>query len=49
MTAFGLQPDSSMLGPLLAVIPESYLVGDCNSVGRIFNANQDAFNVAVEV
>jgi 2,4-dienoyl-CoA reductase-like NADH-dependent reductase (Old Yellow Enzyme family) len=34
---------------LLGVVPESYQVGDCNSVGSIFNANHDAFNVAVEV
>ena len=27
----------------------SYLVGDCDNVGSIFNANHDAFNVAVEV
>ncbi len=49
VTAIGLRPDSSAIERLLDVVPESYLVGDCNSVGRIFNANQDAFNVAVEV
>jgi 2,4-dienoyl-CoA reductase-like NADH-dependent reductase (Old Yellow Enzyme family)/thioredoxin reductase len=47
--SFGLRPDLSTIEPLLNAIPESYFVGDCNDVGRIFNANHDAFNVAVEV
>lgn len=47
--AFGLQPNLSVVEPLLSVVPESYLVGDCRSVGSIFTANHDAFNVAVEV
>jgi 2,4-dienoyl-CoA reductase-like NADH-dependent reductase (Old Yellow Enzyme family)/thioredoxin reductase len=47
--AFGLRPDASVVEPLLDVIPESYLVGDCRNVGKIFDANHDAFNVAVEV
>jgi hypothetical protein len=47
--AFGLRPDASVAGPLLDVVPESYSVGDCRNVGTIFKANQDAFNVAVEV
>jgi 2,4-dienoyl-CoA reductase-like NADH-dependent reductase (Old Yellow Enzyme family)/thioredoxin reductase len=47
--AFGLRPDASVIQPLLEVVPESYLVGDCREVGNIYAANQDAFNVAVEV
>jgi NADPH-dependent glutamate synthase beta subunit-like oxidoreductase len=47
--AFGLRPDATSLEPLLQVVPESYLVGDCNKVGSIFGANHDAFNIAVEV
>ena len=47
--AFGLRPDTTSLEPLLQVVPESYLVGDCNKVGSIFGANHDAFNIAVEV
>jgi NADPH-dependent 2,4-dienoyl-CoA reductase/sulfur reductase-like enzyme len=47
--ACGLRPDVTALEPLLHVIPETYLVGDCNTVGSIFHANHDAFNVAVEV
>ena len=47
--AFGLRPDRSVVEPLLDVVPESYAVGDCRNVGKIFTANHDAFNVAVEV
>lgn len=47
--ALGLRPDRSRVEPLLEVIPESYAVGDCNNGHRIFDANHDAFNVAVEV
>jgi len=46
--AFGLRPDTAAIEPLLQVVPESYLVGDCNKVGSVFNANHDAFNIAVE-
>jgi hypothetical protein len=49
VTAFGLRPDSPTIEALLSVIPESYFVGDCSSVGRIFTANHEAFDVAVEV
>ena len=47
--AFGLRVDLARVEPLLEVIPESYLVGDCSNVGRIYSANHDAFDVAVEV
>ncbi|OFW57603.1 MAG: hypothetical protein A2133_03485 [Actinobacteria bacterium RBG_16_64_13] len=47
--AFGLRPDPAAIEPLLDVVSESYLVGDSHNVGSIFNANHDAFNVAVEV
>ncbi|MBN1630809.1 MAG: FAD-dependent oxidoreductase [Thermoleophilia bacterium] len=47
--ACGLRPDTSVVDPLLGVVSESYLVGDCNNVGAIFHANHEAFNVAVEV
>jgi 2,4-dienoyl-CoA reductase-like NADH-dependent reductase (Old Yellow Enzyme family)/thioredoxin reductase len=47
--AFGLRPDASLVEPLLGVVPESYLVGDCREVGKIYTANHDAFNVAIEV
>jgi hypothetical protein len=26
-----------------------YLVGDCHKIGKVYSANHDAFNVAVEV
>jgi 2,4-dienoyl-CoA reductase-like NADH-dependent reductase (Old Yellow Enzyme family)/thioredoxin reductase len=47
--AFGLRPDGSRIDPLLDVIPESYAVGDCSTGHRIFDANHEAFDVAVEV
>ncbi len=47
--AFGLRPDESVVEPLLSVVPESYLVGDCRNVGNIIKANHDAFNIAVEI
>ena len=47
--ALGLRPDKEKIESLLEVIPESYAVGDCNDGHRIFDANHDAFNVAVEV
>ncbi len=49
VVAFGLRPNPAVVGPLLDVVAESYLVGDCRNVGKIFTANHDAFNVAVEV
>ncbi|MBN1631414.1 MAG: FAD-dependent oxidoreductase [Thermoleophilia bacterium] len=47
--AFGLRPAASKIKPLMDLIPESYAVGDCNDGRRIFDANHQAFNVAVEV
>ncbi len=47
--AFGLRPDTAALEALLEVVPESYVVGDCNNVGTIFSANHEAFNICVEV
>jgi NADH dehydrogenase FAD-containing subunit len=49
VVAFGLRPDPAVVEPLLDVVAESYLVGDCRQVGKILTANHDAFNVAVEV
>ncbi len=49
VVAFGLRPDPSAVEPLLDVVPESYSVGDCHRVGKVYTANQDAFLVAVEV
>jgi 2,4-dienoyl-CoA reductase-like NADH-dependent reductase (Old Yellow Enzyme family)/thioredoxin reductase len=49
VVAFGLRPNTAAIDPLLDVVAESYAVGDCRSVGKIFTANHDAYNVAVEV
>ena len=46
---FGLRPNTAMVESLLDVVAESYVVGDCRNVGKIFSANHDAFNVAVEL
>lgn len=47
--ALGLRPDTARIEPLMNMIPDSYAVGDCNDGHRIFDANHQAFNVAVEV
>jgi 2,4-dienoyl-CoA reductase-like NADH-dependent reductase (Old Yellow Enzyme family)/thioredoxin reductase len=47
--ALGLRPDMSRVQPLADVIPDSYLVGDCNNGHGIFDANRQAFDVAVEL
>lgn len=47
--ALGLRPDTEKIQALADVVPESYLVGDCNNGQGIFDANHQAFDVAVEV
>jgi 2,4-dienoyl-CoA reductase-like NADH-dependent reductase (Old Yellow Enzyme family) len=47
--ALGVRRDPSRIEPLMDVIPESYAVGDCNDGHRIFDANHQAFDTAVEV
>jgi len=49
ITAFGLVPDAAVIEELAGVVPETYVVGDCNQVGNIASANTEAFNVAVEL
>jgi thioredoxin reductase len=49
ITAFGLVPDATAIEELAEVVPETYIVGDCNQVGNIASANTEAFNVAVEL
>ncbi len=49
VTAFGLARNAAAVAELAEVIPETYLVGDCNKVGSIASANTDAFNIAVEL
>jgi 2,4-dienoyl-CoA reductase-like NADH-dependent reductase (Old Yellow Enzyme family)/thioredoxin reductase len=47
--ALGLRPDMSRIEPLMNAVPESYAVGDCNNGHRIYDANHEAFDVAVEM
>jgi len=49
ITAFGLARNAAAIEELSDVIPETYIVGDSNSVGDIARANTDAFNIAVEL
>ena len=49
VTAFGLRPNVGLIAQLGHIIPETYIVGDANSVNNIRFANHDAFNVAVEL
>ena len=49
VTAFGLRPNNGVLEELANIIPETYIVGDANTVKNIRLANHDAFNVAVEL
>ena len=49
VTAFGLTKDVAAMEELTDLVPETYLVGDCNTVGTIATANTDGFNVAVEL
>jgi pyruvate/2-oxoglutarate dehydrogenase complex dihydrolipoamide dehydrogenase (E3) component len=47
--AVGLQPDEAWMQKMMAVIPETYQIGDCREVGDIFTANHDAFFAAMEI
>ena len=47
--SLGLHPDSDKLDALRFLVPETYIIGDANTVGNIRTANMDAFNVCVEI
>jgi pyruvate/2-oxoglutarate dehydrogenase complex dihydrolipoamide dehydrogenase (E3) component len=49
VTAFGLTRNTEIIEELSGVIPETYLVGDCNEVSTIATANTSAFNAVVEL
>jgi len=49
VTAFGLTRDEAAIAELTGPVPETYLIGDCNTVGTIATANTNGFNVAVEL
>ncbi|NLL51543.1 MAG: FAD-dependent oxidoreductase [Peptococcaceae bacterium] len=47
--AFGMRPNKELVERLGCIVPETYLVGDCDQAKNIQYANHSAFNVAVEV
>ena len=49
VAAFGMQKNDALLNALREVIPDVYAVGDCNEVKNIKNANQIAFNLALDL
>jgi len=49
VSAFGIRPNREFNLLIRDVMPEVYVVGDAREAGKIFWANMDAFNVAVEL
>jgi 2,4-dienoyl-CoA reductase-like NADH-dependent reductase (Old Yellow Enzyme family)/thioredoxin reductase len=49
VTAFGMKSNKEIIEELGDIIAETYVVGDCDTVKGISNANTTAFNYAVEV
>ncbi|MCC8179430.1 MAG: hypothetical protein LIP23_00735, partial [Planctomycetes bacterium] len=47
--ALGLKSRSKLVDELAHSVAETYIVGDCNKVRAIHDANHSAFNYAVEV
>lgn len=49
VAAFGMKKNDKLLNELRQLIPDVIAVGDCNEVKNIKNANQVAFNMALEI
>ena len=49
VAAFGMRKNDALLNALREVMPDVYAVGDCNEVKNIKNANQIAFNLALDL
>lgn len=47
--SLGLHPDAAEIEEFNFISNETYIIGDCNTVGNIRTANMDAFNVCVEI
>lgn len=47
--ACGLRPNREVINAFREMMPQVTVVGDARATGNIFAANQDAFNVAVEL
>lgn len=48
VSAFGMKSNSAIVEELGGLIAETYIIGDCDGVGGIHEANTSAFNYAVE-
>jgi NADPH-dependent 2,4-dienoyl-CoA reductase/sulfur reductase-like enzyme len=46
--AFGMRANTETVAALTLLVPETYVVGDCDAVKNIYNANHMAFDYAVE-
>lgn len=44
--SMGVRPDNTLYNELCDKYKNIYAIGDCNKSGRIFNATQDAYNLA---
>lgn len=49
VAAFGMKKNDTLLNQLKEVLPDVIAIGDCNVVKNIKNANQVAFNLALEI
>jgi len=49
VTGFGLAPDKEIIESLNGIVYETYVIGDANKVGKVMDANRDAFNVCIEL
>jgi 2,4-dienoyl-CoA reductase-like NADH-dependent reductase (Old Yellow Enzyme family)/thioredoxin reductase len=49
VTAFGMKENRKTVDALCNLIPETYVIGDCESAKNIHYANHTAFNYAVEI
>ncbi len=47
--SLGLHPDLEKQEALRFLAPETYIIGDANTVGNIRTANTDAFNICLEI
>lgn len=47
--AFGMKPNLETVEAFAALVPETYIIGDCSEVKNIGNANRMGFDYAVEV
>lgn len=49
IAAFGLKPRRNVIELLSRIVPETYIIGDANTVGTVASANRQGFDVCVEI